>query len=179
MLQIINNPNNLTTDDLSSTVNKVRAIIIDDNNNIILTKYSDIYMLPGGKIDNGEDEYRALLRELKEEVGIDINKDFISPLLIIENYLKDYPERKTNILTNRRTKTTYFVIEYNYNIDVLNRNLTESEKSENFDVFKINLDNVLELLINHKSTNLRNDYFKNELIQVIEEYKKTIKTKVR
>ena len=34
--------------------------------------------LPGGGIDSGEDEYKALVREVKEEIGLDINENDIS-----------------------------------------------------------------------------------------------------
>ena len=58
MKEIVNNPYNIKNIDI--TTNKVRALIIDENDNIILTKYADIYMLPGGKIDKGEIEADAL-----------------------------------------------------------------------------------------------------------------------
>ena len=34
--------------------------------------YSDCWHIPGGGIDEGEDKAKALIREIKEEVGIDI-----------------------------------------------------------------------------------------------------------
>ena len=49
MKTIINNPNKLNINDIELKTNKVRAIIIDNSNNIIITKYADMYMLPGGK----------------------------------------------------------------------------------------------------------------------------------
>ena len=91
MKTIINNFNNLKESDIDIITNKVRAIIIDDFNNVIITKYADMYMAPGGKIDKDENEKDALIRELKEELGIDFNTSELTPLVTFKNYMKDYP----------------------------------------------------------------------------------------
>ena len=51
--------------------NCVRAIIVADNKIALLysQKYK-IYLMPGGKIDKGETEIEALIREVKEEAGL-------------------------------------------------------------------------------------------------------------
>ena len=52
---------------------KARAILLNDSNEIFVVKYADLIMLPGGKVDNGEYHDKALARELKEKLGIDVN----------------------------------------------------------------------------------------------------------
>lgn len=49
----------------------VRAVLIDHNERVALlhAKQRDYYKLPGGGIDEGEDSYKALERELIEETG--------------------------------------------------------------------------------------------------------------
>ena len=55
-------------------------IIIMDNNKILLQKrkgsklWPGYYALPAGHIDKGENQYEALIREAKEETGLDINE---------------------------------------------------------------------------------------------------------
>ncbi len=66
MKKIINNKHNLSDEQIDINTSKVRALIIDNNNKVILTKYADMYMLPGGKIDFNEKNIDALCRELKE-----------------------------------------------------------------------------------------------------------------
>lgn len=39
--------------------------------------YSDCWHIPGGGIDEGEDKEKALIREIKEETGIDISNYII------------------------------------------------------------------------------------------------------
>lgn len=65
----------------------VHIILIDDNK-ILLQKrkgsklWPGYYALPAGHIDEGETQYDALVREAREELGIEIN-----PNDIINNYV--------------------------------------------------------------------------------------------
>lgn len=63
-------------------------IILTNDNKILLQKrkgsklWSGYYALPAGHIDEGETQYDALVREAKEELGIEINSNDI-----INNYV--------------------------------------------------------------------------------------------
>lgn len=55
---------------------RVRAIIIQDNKIILIkrVKPNETYwVFPGGGIEKGETKEQALIREIKEELGLDIN----------------------------------------------------------------------------------------------------------
>jgi 8-oxo-dGTP diphosphatase len=59
----------------------VGAIILDDKNNILLTKrnippFKDMWCLPGGHIDKFETAKTAVIREVKEETGLDFEPTF-------------------------------------------------------------------------------------------------------
>lgn len=59
---------------------KVVAAIIKRNNQILIAKrsygdYAGLWEFPGGKIENNETSKNALIREIKEELEIDINID--------------------------------------------------------------------------------------------------------
>ncbi len=172
MQKIVNNLANLIDEDINVTTDKVRALIINDNNEIFIIKYADIYMLPGGKLDDGENASLALKRELKEELGIDVDTQDMFPLMEITNYLKDYPVRNSNNTTNKKTKTTYYVIKGNYALDLKSNCLTKAEEQGLFTVYQTKLDDVKELLMRYSSTNPRYTCFKQDLLSVLEEYKR-------
>ena len=48
----------------------IKAIIRNDENQILLLKNKDYWDIPGGRIDQGEDIETTLLRELNEEIGV-------------------------------------------------------------------------------------------------------------
>ena len=48
----------------------IKAIIRNDENQILLLENKDYWDIPGGRMDQGEDIEAALLRELNEEIGL-------------------------------------------------------------------------------------------------------------
>ena len=48
----------------------IKAIIRNDENQILLLKNKDYWDIPGGRVDQGEDIETTLLRELNEEIGV-------------------------------------------------------------------------------------------------------------
>ncbi|QQS60356.1 NUDIX hydrolase [Candidatus Falkowbacteria bacterium] len=49
-------------------------ILLNEHNEILLTKspYKDYWTVPGGSVDENESPRRACIREIKEEIGLDI-----------------------------------------------------------------------------------------------------------
>ncbi|MFU0824602.1 8-oxo-dGTP diphosphatase MutT [Clostridium sp.] len=70
---------------------EVAAAIMKHNNKIFITRrsygeFKDMWEFPGGKIEKGETQEEALIREIKEELELDIE---ISEYLTTIDY--DYP----------------------------------------------------------------------------------------
>ena len=68
----------------------VSIALINSENKILLSKrpkkkhLSGFWEFPGGKVEEGETPEKALIREVKEELNIDINDKCIAPLSFSE-----------------------------------------------------------------------------------------------
>ena len=73
----------------------VHIILINDNK-ILLQKrkgsklWPGYYALPAGHIDEGETQYDALVREAKEELGIDIQEKDLQLVSVLHPYQEEY-----------------------------------------------------------------------------------------
>lgn len=97
----------------------VAAIIIKDNR-ILCTqrskhKYSYIsekFEFPGGKIEEGETEVEALIREIQEELSIDIVVQ--SKFLTIEHVYPDFAIKMHSYICNSKSEVIKFLEHINH-----------------------------------------------------------------
>ncbi|TVP43275.1 MAG: NUDIX domain-containing protein [Halomonas sp.] len=70
------------SDSAASVLKIAAAVVSDPDGRLLLVRKRDtsFFMQPGGKIDAGETALEALCRELKEELGLSVNSDQLSPL---------------------------------------------------------------------------------------------------
>jgi 8-oxo-dGTP pyrophosphatase MutT (NUDIX family) len=102
-----------------------RAIIIKDGKiALVYSNKHNYYKFPGGGINESEDKINALIREVKEEVG----------LIVIKNSIKEYGEVKR--IQKSNLNQIFYQENYYYLCDVENdlmkQNLDEYEQDEEF-----------------------------------------------
>ena len=110
-MEIIINEDKLNDKEVEEIREKVRVLLFDKNDNILIANYGDVFLLPGGKIDKNESFYDAIKRELYEELGKEYTSNELEYLGKIDYYQKDYIKRE-GIKLNRKVVTRYFTGKY-------------------------------------------------------------------
>lgn len=145
MKEIVLNNEKLNDEDIQIFDNKVKVIIKDSDNKILICKRNGVMHFVGGKVEKGETEEQAALREIKEETGIDINKEGdnpVEPFFKMKKYEKNYYNSGKNCLLS----ITYLECKTNEKFDYSKRNLDELESKENFTLEYINEEKFLNEL---------------------------------
>jgi len=168
---IIINDDKLLDDDINKYKSKARAILID-NDKILISNYGGVILLPGGSIDNGETPDDAIIRELKEETGINYNISELQMFMVLKYYQYNYLTRD-NELINRMITTHYYLGNYK-GVNIDNAHRTEKEKKDNFNLELLSFDEIMQLL-NTKSNNPRKEHFDREIREVVKVLKLTRK----
>lgn len=168
MKTLIDNKNNLDIKDITDTTIRVKALIVNSNNEILLGLSFGEYQFPGGHVEDGETLQNALHRELLEETGMDIDTSNLKPFMLLEHLTKDHPE----IGNNRLSKIYYFIVNPCDEIHLDKTHYTIEETVGNFELRLIPMEYVEELLLKNSEVAPRNKVMASEMLEAIKEYKK-------
>lgn len=111
---------------------KARALLINSSNEILIANYGGVFLLPGGSIEKGENPNLAIVREIKEETGIDRKIEDLKPFLKMRYYQIGYPER--NGKKSNRLLITYYYLGNLENFSMKDSRLSEKEKKMNLNL---------------------------------------------
>ncbi len=89
MKTIIINEFNMSDNDVELKVVRVKGLIINSSGKILLAHNNNTYQFPGGHLEDDESMGDCLIREIKEETGINVN-NLEEPFLCISTYDNDY-----------------------------------------------------------------------------------------
>ncbi len=74
-------------------IDKLAWIRIEDGRLLcVRSRGKDAFFLPGGKREPGESDEEALLREVKEELGVELRRESLAPLHVFEAQAHGRPE---------------------------------------------------------------------------------------
>lgn len=138
------NKDNLKKEEINSRVHKVRAIIQDDNGKIYVTNMDSSYNLPGGRVEAKEEVKKALIRELAEELGIQILEREIQYIGDFTFWHRDFPGDKNTV--NRENHIDLFWISQAKEALEERVRLTNYEKHYHFHLMKCSVEEIGELL---------------------------------
>ena len=159
------NDDNLNSKEIDEVVTRVKAIIINSNNEILLGYSHKTYQFPGGHLES-EDLNTGLERELKEELGVDI-KVIEKPFMEVIEYSSNY----RNTGKNRENDIYYFIINEYIKPDMANANLDENEIKGNYTPVYIPLNDVENILICSILDNPINKIIVSEMLEVLKNIK--------
>ena len=165
---VLHNDDNLTENDINERIYRSRGVIINSNNEILLGYCLGTYQFPGGYVEENESIKDGLIREILEETGIDIKPYNEDPFYVIKYYSKDWP----NTGINRYTEFNYFLVKTDLKVDYSKTNLDVFEKSHNYELKYVKLDELENVLNNSMNDNKKNKIVYKEMMDVIKVYYK-------
>lgn len=142
MKEIITNKYNLTEEDMTEVVKRVKILLVNSNDEILLGYSHHNYQFPGGHVEENEELIDTVNREILEETGMDLKLTDLEPFARNLGYYKDWPEEGKN----RKIEIYYYEVKTDEKPNLDNTSYTESEKDGGFELRYIPLSNVEEEL---------------------------------
>lgn len=170
MKQLITNKYNLTDSDMTEVVKRVKVLLVNSNNDVLLGYSYNNYQFPGGHVEENETLVQAVNREILEETGIELNITNIEPFACAIGYYKDWPAEGKN----RKIEIYYYEVKTDEKPNLENTEYTENEKNGNFELRYIPLSNVENVLKTNAEEYGDENGIAREMIDLFGVYKTTI-----
>lgn len=166
MKEIIYNYDGLLDSDITETVVRTKALIINDDN-LVIGNENNVYQFPGGHLKDDESFHDCLIREIKEETGINVlDSQIKGPFMKVTYLNKDWPKKGIN----RKSEIYYYIVLTKEKPDLTKTNYTESEKKKNFKIESLKLEDAVNIINKNIQTNDMNKIISPDMISAIYEY---------
>ena len=170
MKKLVYNNENLSEQEIDEVVTRVKVFLVNENNELLIATSGGGCQLPGGHREEGEDLMDTVVREMREETGINLEKyEIKDSFFSIQHLTRNYK----NSGKNRCSEMIYFHVVTSKEPNLDNLNLTEDEKKNEFAIEKVKIDNIEEYIksfINEtqKETNI---IIAKEILVAVKEFK--------
>lgn len=167
MRQLFINKDNLEKDDIDEVAIRVKGLMKNDKDELLLEHNNNTVQFPGGHRISEESLEETLIREVKEETGINIDIES-GPFMLITEYCKNY--RDSN--KNRCNKIYYYMVRSNDLPKIEEISLSDFEKKTDFRLFYVKLEEIENLLQRCLKNNNIDELIAYEMQEVLKTYKK-------
>lgn len=168
MKEIIYNYDLLKEEEITETIIRIKILLINSSNEVLLGFSHKTYQFPGGHLESGETFEDCINREVLEETGINLNIDKFSPFFSIKHYSKNYNKEGNN----RCSLILYCVVNTEEKPNLENVHYTDNEKEGSFELRYINLNDIEKVLTDSIPLNKINSVIVPEMLEVFKEYKR-------
>ena len=167
MRKIIKNDHHLKEHDITDFVKKVKVLLINSHNEVMLAHCHNQYQFPGGTQEPEEDLIDTLNREIKEETGLQLNIKVLDPIIGSFGYYKDWPE----IGRNKKIEIYYYEILTDEKPKLDHTHLTENEKAGNFALRYISFNKIEEEILKNVEQYGDVQGIAKEMLEILKLYK--------
>jgi len=165
---LITNKYNLKEEDITEVVKRVKVLLINSKDEILLAHSSQNYQFPGGHVEPEESLIQTVNREIREETGIVLKVDeTIQPFACALGYYKDHPEKGEN----RKTEIYYYEIRTDELPNLSNTEYTEDEIEGGFELSYIPLSEVEKILKENAELHGDKRSIAREMLELFDIYK--------
>ena len=165
MKEIIFNDKNLTNEDISESVTRVKGLMINSDGKILIAHNNNTYQFPGGHLEENEKKDDCIVREIKEETGIDVIVTE-EPFLCIRTYDDNYFNTGEKVLNS--------IYYYRFFTDDLpnfsETHYDELELETEFNLFYVNFSDLDNFLKKNIDDGMIDVSIGNEMLKVVEVY---------
>lgn len=170
MREVVFNEQNLSDENIQIFVNKVKVILRNSKDELLVCKRNGVIHFIGGSMEENETYQETAAREIAEETGI-----VISPLnSSLRSFFRmvQYQENYYNSGKNCLLSITYLVCNTDEEFDYNKRNLDENESRECFTLEYIPTSNFARELDNNRETAKKDnrEFIIDEMKYVFSEY---------
>lgn len=165
MRTIIINENQLKEEDISKSVERVKGIILTSSNKILLAFNNGTYQFLGGHVEQGENRFFSLKREIKEESGIDV--DILEDAFLnIITYDNDYFGTGVKV----KNSIYYYRIISDLEPDFSKTRYDELEMQSDFNLLYVDFNMFEQFLKNNISYGTIDENIGREMLYALEVY---------
>ena len=164
MKEFVINDDNLHEEDIEMKVVRVKALILNSKGNILLAFNNNTYQFPGGHTDGDETIDECIKREIKEEVGIEVEVG--EPFLSIETYDNNYFNTGKKVLN----RIYYYRIFTDLEPDFSKTKYDALEAKTDFDLFYVSFSHLEEFIVSKIDSNEIDPKIAREMLHVVKEY---------